>query len=45
LLVVVDHKDASLEEVLRDVAAQFGQRAALALTDNAIEIRYRTSQQ
>ena len=44
LFVVVDHKDASFEDVLRDVAAQFGQRAQLALTDTAVEIRYRTHQ-
>jgi hypothetical protein len=45
LFVVVDHKDASLEDVLKDVASQFGQRAALALTDSSIEIRYRTTPQ
>lgn len=45
LFVVVDQKDATFEEVLRDVAAQFGQRAQLALTDTAVEIRYRTNLQ
>jgi hypothetical protein len=45
LFIVVDQKDASFEDVLKDVAAQFGQRARLALTDHAIEIRYRSAQQ
>lgn len=41
LLVIVDLRDASIEDLLRDVGAQFGQRARLALTDSAIEVRYR----
>lgn len=41
LFVIVDLKDASLEDLLRDVGSQFGQRAALALTNTAIEVRYR----
>jgi hypothetical protein len=41
LFVIVDLKDVTLEEFLSDVGAQFGQRATLALTDDAIEIRYR----
>lgn len=45
LFVVVDQKGATFEDVLKDVAAQFGQRAQLALTDTAVEIRYRTAQQ
>jgi len=45
LFVVVDQKDATFEDVLKDVAAQFGQRAQLALTDRTIEIRYRSTQQ
>lgn len=44
LFVVVDMKNVTFEEVLRDVAAQFGQRANLALTDSSIEIRYRSVQ-
>jgi hypothetical protein len=40
LFVIVDMKDGSLEELLRDVGAQFGQRANLALTNTAIEVRY-----
>lgn len=44
LFVLVDQKEAALEDVLRDVAAQFGQRASLALTDSAIEVRYRPQQ-
>lgn len=41
LFVIVDVKDVTLEEFLTDVGAQFGQRAALALTNEAIEVRYR----
>lgn len=41
LFVVVDQKDVSFEDFLRDVGAQFGSRAQLALTNTAIEVRYR----
>lgn len=41
LFVIVDLKDVSFEDFLRDVGAQFGQRASLALTDEGIEVRYR----
>lgn len=43
LFVIVDMKDAQFEDLLRDVGSQFGQRAALALTDTAIEVRYRAN--
>ncbi|MEJ8837664.1 DotD/TraH family lipoprotein [Ramlibacter sp. AN1133] len=43
LFVIVDSKDSTLEELLRDVGLQFGQRADLALTDKAIEVRYRAN--
>ncbi len=41
LFVVLEVKNKSLTEVLTDVGAQFGQRADLALTNSAIEVRYR----
>lgn len=41
LFVIVDQKDVSFEDLLRDVGAQFGQRARLALTNTSIEVRYR----
>jgi len=41
LFVIVDVKDVTFEEFLGDVGSQFGQRAELALTDAAIEVRYR----
>lgn len=41
LFVIVDAQNVSFEEFLSDVAAQFGQRASLALTDASIEVRYR----
>jgi hypothetical protein len=41
LFVIVEVKGVSFEEFLSDVASQFGQRATLALTDSAIEVRYR----
>lgn len=40
LFVTVNVTDVPLEVLLRDVGEQFGQRARLALTDRAIEIRY-----
>lgn len=41
LFVIVNLQDAAFEEFLSDVGAQFGQRAVLALTNDAIEVRYR----
>lgn len=41
LFVLVDVKAVTFEEFLGDVGSQFGQRADLALTDSAIEVRYR----
>lgn len=43
LFVIVEMKDGSLEDLLRDVGSQFGQRADLALTNAAIEVRYRAN--
>jgi hypothetical protein len=43
LFVIVDLKDVTFEELLRDVGSQFGGRAALALTNTAIEVRYRAN--
>lgn len=40
LFVVVNVKNASLEAFMSDVGAQFGQRATLALSNGAIEVRY-----
>jgi defect-in-organelle-trafficking protein DotD len=41
LFVIVNLQNVSFEDLLRDVGAQFGQRARLALTNTAIEVRYR----
>lgn len=41
LFVVVNVKDASLRDVLRDIGEQFGERADLVLADKSIEVRYR----
>jgi len=41
LFVIVEVKNVPFEEFLADVGAQFGQRADLALTNDAIEVRYR----
>ena len=41
LFVSVNVSNVPLEVFLRDVAEQFGQRAALALTQTSLEIRYR----
>jgi len=41
LFVVINVKDASLHDVLRDIGEQFGERADLALGDKSIEVRYR----
>lgn len=41
LFVIVDAKNVPFEEFLGDVGAQFGQRADLVLTNDAIEVRYR----
>lgn len=41
LFVIVDAKNVPFEEFLADVGAQFGQRADLAITNEAIEVRYR----
>lgn len=43
LFVIVDLKDVTFEDLLRDVGSQFGGRAALALTNTAIEVRYRAN--
>lgn len=40
LFITVNAQGVTLTELLRDIALQFGQRAALALTDSMIEIRY-----
>jgi hypothetical protein len=41
LIVQINAAAVPFEELLRDVSFQFAQRADLALTDTAIEIRYR----
>lgn len=41
LFVAVDVDAVSLEDLLKDVSYQFGQRASLVLGDRHIEIRYR----
>lgn len=41
LFVIVDVKDATLEYVMTDIGAQFGQRADLVLKNDSIEVRYR----
>ncbi|QYY33645.1 DotD/TraH family lipoprotein (plasmid) [Cupriavidus pinatubonensis] len=41
LFVFVDAQGMTLEELLRDVDKQFGQRANVALGNDVIEIRYR----
>lgn len=41
LFVVVNVKDSSLHDVLRDIGEQLGERADLALGDKSIEVRYR----
>ena len=40
LFITVNVHNVPLTALLKEVAAQFGQRASLALTDKAIEIRY-----
>lgn len=41
LFVMVNVKNATLEEVLTDIGSQMGQRANVVLTSTAIEVHYR----
>lgn len=41
LFVIVEARNVAFEEFLADVGAQFGQRADLVITNEAIEVRYR----
>jgi hypothetical protein len=41
LFVMVNVRNATIEEVLQDIGSQFGQRANVILTSTAIEVHYR----